>query len=293
MAMSDRFLPLAHTPERATGETALTKAVLIAIAGLFLAAILFFPLVTVFIEALRKGWGTLFENFGDPDTLAAIRLTLLVAAIAVPFNAVVGLAASWAIAKFEFKGKNLLLTLIDLPFSISPVISGLVFVLLFGAQGWLGPWLDAHNIHIIFAVPGIVLATVLVTFPFVARELIPLMQSQGTSEEEAALMLGASGWYTFLKVTLPNVKWALLYGVLLCNARAMGEFGAVSVVSGHIRGLTNTMPLHIEILYNEYNFVGAFAVASLLAGLALLTLLAKTLLEWRFSGELAAKARRH
>ena len=293
MAMSDRFLPLAHTPERATGETALTKAVLIAIAGLFLAAILFFPLVTVFIEALRKGWGTLFENFSDPDTLAAIRLTLFVAAIAVPFNAAVGLAASWAIAKFEFKGKNLLLTLIDLPFSISPVISGLVFVLLFGAQGWLGPWLDAHNIHIIFAVPGIVLATVLVTFPFVARELIPLMQSQGTSEEEAALMLGASGWYTFLKVTLPNVKWALLYGVLLCNARAMGEFGAVSVVSGHIRGLTNTMPLHIEILYNEYNFVGAFAVASLLAGLALLTLLAKTLLEWRFSGELAAKARRH
>ena len=293
MAMSDRFLPLAHTPERATSETALTKVVLIGIAVLFLAAILFFPLITVFIEALRKGWGTLFENFGDPDTLAAIRLTLLVAAIAVPFNAVVGLAASWAIAKFEFKGKNLLLTLIDLPFSISPVISGLVYVLLFGAQGWLGPWLDAHNIHIIFAVPGIVLATVLVTFPFVARELIPLMQSQGTSEEEAALMLGASGWYTFFKVTLPNVKWALLYGVLLCNARAMGEFGAVSVVSGHVRGLTNTMPLHIEILYNDYNFVGAFAVASLLAGLALFTLLAKSLLEWRFAGELAATARRH
>ncbi|MEI7601482.1 MAG: sulfate ABC transporter permease subunit CysW [Aestuariivirga sp.] len=293
MAMSDRFLPLAHTPERATSETALTKAVLIGIAGLFLVAILFFPLVTVFIEALRKGWGTLFENFSDPDTLAAIRLTLLVAAIAVPFNAVVGLAASWAIAKFEFKGKNLLLTLIDLPFAISPVISGLVFVLLFGAQGWLGPWLVAHNVQIIFAVPGIVLATVLVTFPFVARELIPLMQSQGTSEEEAALMLGASGWYTFFKVTLPNVKWALLYGVLLCNARAMGEFGAVSVVSGHIRGLTNTMPLHIEILYNEYNFVGAFAVASLLAGLALFTLLAKSLLEWRFAGELAASSRRN
>jgi len=291
--MSDRFLPLAHTPERATSETALTKAVLIGIAGLFLVAILFFPLVTVFIEALRKGWGTLFENFSDPDTLAAIRLTLLVAAIAVPFNAVVGLAASWAIAKFEFKGKNLLLTLIDLPFAISPVISGLVFVLLFGAQGWLGPWLVAHNVQIIFAVPGIVLATVLVTFPFVARELIPLMQSQGTSEEEAALMLGASGWYTFFKVTLPNVKWALLYGVLLCNARAMGEFGAVSVVSGHIRGLTNTMPLHIEILYNEYNFVGAFAVASLLAGLALFTLLAKSLLEWRFAGELAASSRRN
>ncbi len=293
MAMSDRFLPLAHTPERATSETALTRAVLIAIALLFLAAILFLPLVTVFMEALRKGWGTLFESFSDPDTLAAVRLTLIVAAIAVPFNAIVGLAASWAIAKFEFKGKNLLLTLIDLPFSISPVISGLVFVLLFGAQGWLGPWLVAHDIQIIFAVPGIVLATVLVTFPFVARELIPLMQSQGTSEEEAALMLGASGWYTFLHVTLPNVKWALLYGVLLCNARAMGEFGAVSVVSGHIRGLTNTMPLHIEILYNEYNFVGAFAVASLLACLALFTLLAKSLLEWRFSGELAATARRH
>ena len=293
MAMSDRFLPLAHTPERATSETALTRAVLIAIAVLFLAAVLFLPLVTVFMEALRKGWGTLFESFSDPDTLAAVRLTLIVAAIAVPFNAIVGLAASWAIAKFEFKGKNLLLTLIDLPFSISPVISGLVFVLLFGAQGWLGPWLVAHDIQIIFAVPGIVLATVLVTFPFVARELIPLMQSQGTSEEEAALMLGASGWYTFLHVTLPNVKWALLYGVLLCNARAMGEFGAVSVVSGHIRGLTNTMPLHNEILYNEYNFVGAFAVASLLACLALLTLLAKSLLEWRFSDELAATARRH
>mgnify|MGYP001806322597 CR=1 FL=1 len=293
MAMSDRLLPLAHTPERATTETAPTRAILIGIAVLFLAAILFLPLVTVFIEALRKGWGTLFESFSDPDTLAAVRLTLLVAAIAVPFNAVVGLAASWAIAKFEFRGKNLLLTLIDLPFSISPVISGLVYVLLFGAQGWLGPWLQSHDIQIIFAVPGIVLATVLVTFPFVARELIPLMQSQGTSEEEAALMLGASGWYTFFKVTLPNVKWALLYGVLLCNARAMGEFGAVSVVSGHIRGLTNTMPLHIEILYNEYNFVGAFAVASLLACLALFTLLAKSLLEWRFSGELAATARRH
>ncbi|MCA3562360.1 MAG: sulfate ABC transporter permease subunit CysW [Aestuariivirga sp.] len=291
--MSDRVLPLAHTPERANSETALTKVILIGLAVLFLVAILFLPLVTVFIEALRKGWGTLFESFGDPDTLAAIRLTLLVAAIAVPFNAAIGLAASWAIAKFEFRGKNLLLTLIDLPFSISPVISGLVYVLLFGAQGWLGPWLQAHDIQIIFAVPGIVLATVLVTFPFVARELIPLMQSQGTSEEEAALLLGASGWHTFFKVTLPNVKWALLYGVLLCNARAMGEFGAVSVVSGHIRGLTNTMPLHIEILYNEYNFVGAFAVASLLAGLALFTLLAKTVLEWRFAGEIAATARRH
>lgn len=293
MAMSDRLLPLAHTPERATSETALTRAVLIGVAALFLAAILFLPLVIVFVEAFRKGWTVFAESFADPDTLAAIRLTLLVAAIAVPFNAIVGLAASWAIAKFDFRGKNLLLTLIDLPFSISPVISGLVYVLLFGAQGWLGPWLTAHDIHIIFAVPGIVLATVLVTFPFVARELIPLMQSQGTAEEEAALTLGASGWYTFFRVTLPNVKWALLYGVLLCNARAMGEFGAVSVVSGHIRGLTNTMPLHIEVLYNEYNFVAAFAVATLLAALALFTLLAKTLLEWRFAGELSAQRRGH
>jgi sulfate transport system permease protein len=293
MAMSDRFLPLAHTPERTTSEKPLAKALLIAIAVLFLGAVLFLPLITVFIEGFRKGAAVFLESFAEPDTQAAIRLTLLVAAIAVPLNAVIGLAAAWAIAKFEFTGKNLLLTLIDLPFSISPVISGLVFVLLFGAHGWLGPWLVANGIEIIFAVPGIVLATVLVTFPFVARELIPLMQAQGTSEEEAALTLGASGWYTFFTVTLPNVKWALLYGVLLCNARAMGEFGAVSVVSGHIRGLTNTMPLHVEILYNEYNFVGAFAVASLLAGLALLTLAAKSLLEWRFSGELAASARRH
>jgi sulfate transport system permease protein len=291
MAMSDRFLPLAHTPERATSETAATKWVLIVLAALFLTAVLFLPLVVVFVEALRKGWGTFSASFSDPDTIKAIRLTLLVAAIAVPVNAVIGLAASWAIAKFEFRGKNLLLTLIDLPFSISPVISGLVYVLLFGAHGWLGPWLIAHGIEIIFAIPGIVLATILVTFPFVARELIPLMQAQGTAEEEAALTLGASGWYTFFRVTLPNVKWALLYGVLLCNARAMGEFGAVSVVSGHIRGLTNTMPLHIEILYNEYNFVAAFAVASLLAGLALFTLIAKSLLEWRFAGELAAGSR--
>jgi sulfate/thiosulfate transport system permease protein len=293
MAMSERLLPRAHTPERATTETSLTKAVLIAIAILFLGAVLFLPLVTVFLEAFRKGSAVFIESFAEPDTQAAIRLTLLVAAIAVPLNAVIGLAAAWAIAKFEFVGKNLLLTMIDLPFSISPVISGLVYVLLFGAHGWLGPWLAANDIEIIFAVPGIVLATVLVTFPFVARELIPLMQAQGTSEEEAALTLGASGWYTFFRVTLPNVKWALLYGVLLCNARAMGEFGAVSVVSGHIRGLTNTMPLHVEILYNEYNFVAAFAVASLLAGLALLTLVAKSLLEWRFSGELAASHRRH
>ncbi len=211
----------------------------------------------------------------EPDALAAIRLTLLVAAIAVPLNLVFGLAAAWAIAKFEFRGKSLLITLIDLPFSVSPVISGLIYVLLFGAQGWFGPWLKEHDIKIIFAVPGIVLATIFVTFPFVARELIPLMQEQGTDEEEAALSLGASGWQTFWRVTLPNVKWGLLYGVLLCNARAMGEFGAVSVVSGHIRGLTNTMPLHVEILYNEYDFVGAFAVASLLALLALVTLVAE------------------
>ena len=292
MAMSDRFLPLAHARERATGETAFTRLLLISLAALFLVAILFLPLITVFIEAFRKGAGVFLESFAEPDTQAAIRLTLMVAAIAVPLNAIIGIAAAWAIAKFAFKGKNLLLTMIDLPFSISPVISGLVYVLLFGAHGWLGPWLTANGIEIIFAVPGIVLATVLVTFPFVARELIPLMQAQGTAEEEAALTLGASGWFTFFRVTLPNVKWALLYGVLLCNARAMGEFGAVSVVSGHIRGLTNTMPLHVEILYNEYNFVAAFAVASLLAGLALLTLIAKSLLEWRFAGELAA-GRRH
>lgn len=292
MAMSDRLLPLAHTPARATSETAPTRLLLIGAAILFLVAILFLPLITVFAEAFRKGTEVFFASFAEPDTQAAIRLTLLVAAIAVPVNAIVGLAASWAIAKFTFRGKNLLLTLIDLPFSISPVISGLVYVLLFGAHGWLGPWLAANGIEIIFAVPGIVLATILVTFPFVARELIPLMQAQGTAEEEAALTLGASGWYTFFHVTLPNVKWALLYGVLLCNARAMGEFGAVSVVSGHIRGLTNTMPLQVEILYNEYNFVAAFAVAALLAGLALVTLIVKSLLEWRFSEELAA-GRRH
>ena len=224
----------------------------------------------------------------DPDTLSAIRLTLIVAAIAVPLNLVFGVAAAWAIAKFEFKGKAFLITLIDLPFSVSPVISGLVYVLLFGAQSLLGPWLKSHGIEILFAVPGIVLATIFVTFPFVARELIPLMQEQGTGDEEAALSLGANGWQTFWHVTLPNIKWGLLYGVLLCNARAMGEFGAVSVVSGHIRGLTNTMPLHVEILYNEYNFVGAFAVASLLAVLALVTLVLKTLLEWRYGDELAA-----
>lgn len=285
--MSDLSVTV-RSPIRAVDESPLIRAVLIGSAVLFLAVFLFLPLIIVFVEGFRKGVTVFLQSFADPDTAAAVRLTLLVAAIAVASNALVGLTASWAIAKHDFKGKNLLLTLIDLPFSISPVISGLVYVLLFGAQGWLGPWLEAGGIQIIFALPGIVLATILVTFPFVARELIPLMQSQGTSEEEAALSLGASGWQTFLKVTLPNIKWALLYGVLLCNARAMGEFGAVSVVSGHIRGLTNTMPLHIEILYNEYNFVAAFAVATLLASLALVTLLAKSVLERRYAGELDA-----
>jgi sulfate/thiosulfate transport system permease protein len=273
------------------GESSFTRIILIGIAIAFLAAVLLLPLVVVFSEGLRKGWDVFIGSFSEPDTLAAVRLTLLVAIIAVPFNIVFGVAASWAITKFNFRGRSLLLTLIDLPFSVSPVISGLVYVLLFGSHGWLGPWLKAQGIEIIFAVPGIVLATVFVTFPFVARELIPLMQAQGTAEEEAALTLGASGWQTFFRVTLPNIKWALLYGVLLCNARAMGEFGAVSVVSGHIRGLTNTMPLQIEILYNEYNFAAAFAVATLLAGLALITLILKSLLEWRYASELAATTR--
>ncbi|MBL8789901.1 MAG: sulfate ABC transporter permease subunit CysW [Rhizobiales bacterium] len=289
--MSEAAYPVRPQRRSEIGEGGIIQWLLVTVAVVFLTSVLLLPLAVVFGEGLRKGWETFFAAFTEPDTLAAVRLTLLVAAIAVPFNIVFGLAASWAISKFEFVGKNLLLTLIDLPFSVSPVISGLVFVLLFGAQGWLGPWLEAHDLKIIFAVPGIVLATVFVTFPFVARELIPLMQAQGTSEEEAALTLGASGWHTFRHVTLPNVKWALLYGVLLCNARAMGEFGAVSVVSGHIRGLTNTMPLQIEILYNEYNFTAAFAVATLLAALALLTLVLKSLLEWRFAGELAATKR--
>jgi sulfate transport system permease protein len=247
----------------------------------FLGLFLVVPLVAVFAEGLRKGVSTYLESFQDPDALAAIRLTLLAAGIAVPMNLVFGLVAAWAIAKFNFFGKHFLITLIDLPFAVSPVVSGLIYVLVFGQQGWLWPWLSEHDIKIIFAVPGIVLATIFVTFPFVARELIPLMQEQGTEEEEAALVLGAGGWQTFWRVTLPNVKWALLYGVILCNARAMGEFGAVSVVSGHIRGKTNTMPLHVEILYNEYNFVAAFAVASLLAILALVTLVAKTFVEWK------------
>ena len=247
----------------------------------FLGVFLLVPLAAVFSEALRKGVHTALAALVEPDALAAIQLTLLVAAIAVPANLVFGVAAAWTIAKFDFAGKSVLVTLIDLPFAVSPVISGLIYVLLFGAQGWLGPWLQAHDIRILFAVPGIVLATIFVTFPFVARELIPLMQAQGREEEEAARVLGASGWQIFWRVTLPNIKWGLLYGVILCNARAMGEFGAVSVVSGHVRGLTNTMPLHVEILYNEYNFAAAFAVASLLASLALVTLALKSLVEWK------------
>lgn len=265
---------------------------LVALALGFLALFLVLPLLAVFTEGLRRGLGTFFEAFGEPDTQSAIGLTLLVATIAVPLNLLFGISAAWTVAKFEFPGKSVLVTLIDLPFSVSPVVSGLVYVLLFGAKGVFGPLLDDWSFKIIFAVPGIVLATIFVTFPFIARELIPLMQEQGTAEEEAALTLGASGLRTFLTVTLPNVKWALLYGVLLCNARAMGEFGAVSVVSGHIRGLTNTMPLQVEILYNEYNFVAAFAVASLLAGLALVTLAAKSILEWRYAESLA-RTHRH
>jgi sulfate transport system permease protein len=249
------------------------------------------PLIVVFQGALSKGLGPYLAAVREPDAIAAIKLTLLVAAISVPLNAVFGIAAAWCTTKFEFRGKSLLLTLIDLPFSISPVVSGLVWVLLFGAQGWFGDWLIEHDVKIIFAVPGLVLATILVTLPFVARELIPLMQDQGADEEAAALTLGAGGFTTFWKITLPNIKWALLYGVLLCNARAMGEFGAVSVVSGHIRGLTTTLPLHVEVLYNDYDFVGAFAAASLLASLGLVTLVLKTALEWRHSGELSASSR--
>lgn len=260
---------------------------LITITVVFLGFVLFMPLAAVFTEALRKGWGTYLRSLNDPMAWAAIRLTLLTAAVAVPVNLVFGLIASWAIAKFEFRGKSLLITLIDLPFAISPVVSGLIFVLLFGAQGWLGPWLKANDIQIIFHVSGIVLVTVFVTFPFVARELIPLMEEQGTEEEQAAVSLGARGWQTFFRVTLPNVKWALLYGVILCNARAMGEFGAVSVVSSQIRGRTNTIPLHVEMLYNEYNFVAAFAVASLLALLALVTLALKTIVEMRMQRQAA------
>ncbi|MFA7595832.1 MAG: sulfate ABC transporter permease subunit CysW [Novosphingobium sp.] len=263
-------------------RTVRARHFLIAAALAFIALFLVLPLVAVFTEALSKGFAAYGSALIEPDALAAVKLTLLVAAISVPVNIVFGICAAWAVAKFDFPGKSLLVTFIDLPFSVSPVVAGLIYVLLFGAQGWLGPWLQDRDIQIIFAVPGIVLATVFVTFPFVARELIPLMNEQGRDDEEAALSLGASGFQTFLRVTLPNIRWGLLYGVLLCNARAMGEFGAVSVVSGHLRGLTNTMPLHVEILYNEYNFVAAFAVASLLALLALVTLILKSIVEWRF-----------
>jgi len=286
MARGHRFVAT-----RANTEPWWMRIVLTVIALGFLAAFLVVPLAAVLVEALRKGWATYLAALVEPDALAAIKLTLLVAGIAVPFNLVFGTAAAWAIAKFEFRGKQLLITLIDLPFSVSPVVAGLVYVLVFGQQGWLGPWLRDHDIKILFAVPGLVLATVFVTFPFVARELISLMQAQGNDEEEAALTLGASGLRTFWHVTLPNIKWALLTGVILCNARAMGEFGAVSVVSGHIRGQTNTMPLHVEILYNEYQFAAAFAVASLLALLALVTLLLKAVVEWLEERGVAAAER--
>ena len=272
---------IASRPGRDTVVAFVAKAAFITTSLLFLAALLFAPLITVFATALEKGFELYFSSFKDSDTLAAIRLTLMVAAIVVPMNIIFGIAASWAIAKFEFKGKSFLITLIDLPIAVSPVISGLIYVLLFGMQGWFGLWLQEHDISIIFAVPGIVLATMFVTFPYVARELIPLMQQLGNDEEEAAITLGAGGLMTFFHVTLPKIRWGLLYGVILCNARAMGEFGAVSVVSGHVRGVTTTMPLHIEILYQEYNFVGAFAVASLLTLLAVVTLVIKTLVEWR------------
>jgi sulfate transport system permease protein len=277
----------------ATTEHKTARWTLTLLAVAFLLLFLVMPLFVVFIEALSKGPGPYLEALSDPDALSAIRLTLTVIVIAVPMNLIFGVAAAWAIAKFEFKGKAFLITLIDLPFSVSPVISGLVYVLLFGSGSLLGPWLKTYDIQILFAVPGIVLATIFVTFPFVARELIPLMQEQGNTDEEAALSLGASGWQTFRHVTLPNMKWGLMYGVLLCNARAMGEFGAVSVVSGHIRGVTNTMPLHIEILYNEYNMVAAFSVASLLTLLALLTLGVKALMELRYSADIVAATRRH
>jgi sulfate transport system permease protein len=263
-------------------ESRVVPVVLIVVALAYVLVVLLFPLAAVFVEAFRKGVAYYFTSIVDPDALSAIRLTFLAAGIAVPLNLVFGVAAAWAIAKFDFRGKALLITLIDLPFAVSPVVAGLIYVLIFGLQGWLGPWLDAHDVKIIFAVPGIVLATVFVTFPFVARELIPLMQAQGRDEEEAAVVLGANGWQTLWRVTLPNVKWGLLYGVILCNARAMGEFGAVSVVSGHIRGMTNTLPLQVEILYNEYNFAAAFACASLLAFLALVTLVIKTVVERRY-----------
>ncbi len=281
----------AAIPRRvSTTEAPAIRWLLTALALGFMGLFLVLPLAAVFVEALKAGWTAYWAALKEPDALSAIRLTLLTAAIAVPLNLVFGVAAAWCIAKFEFKGKAFLTTLIDLPFSVSPVVAGLIYGLVFGAQGWLGPWLAEHDIKIIFAVPGIVLATVFVTFPFIARELIPLMQAQGSDEEQAAQVLGASGWQTFWHVTLPNIKWGLIYGVILCNARAMGEFGAVSVVSGHIRGQTNTMPLHVEVLYNEYQGQAAFAVASLLALLAIVTLIVKTVVEWRHEREMKAIA---
>ena len=282
----------ARRAQAGTTESEWVRYSLIGIALVFMFLFLVLPLAAVFTEALRKGLGAYFEALHEPDAWSAIRLTLLTAAIAVPLNLVFGVAAAWAIAKYEFKGKAFLTTLVDLPFSVSPVVAGLIYVLMFGAQGWLGPWLQAHDIQIIFAVPGIVLATVFVTFPFIARELIPLMQAQGNDEEQAAIVLGATGWQTFWYVTLPNIQWGLIYGVILCNARAMGEFGAVSVVSGHIRGQTNTLPLHIEIVYNEYQFAAAFAVASLLAGLALVTLVLKYAVEQRVKSQKRAVGER-
>jgi sulfate/thiosulfate transport system permease protein len=276
---------------RVTTEPVGVRIALTAIAAAFLVLFLVLPLFAVFEQAFAKGLSAYFTSFNDEDARAAIELTLFVAAIAVPFNLIFGVAASWAVAKFEFVGKPFLITLIDLPFSVSPVVSGLIFVLLFGAQGYLASVVQSLDLQIVFATPGIVLATIFVTFPLIARQLIPLMQEQGASDEEAALTLGASPWRVFATVTLPNIRWGLLYGVLLCNARAMGEFGAVSVVSGHIRGVTDTIPLHVEILYNEYNFVAAFAVASLLAGLALVTLVVKSILEWLYADELASGAR--
>ena len=280
----------ANKVQAGTTEARWIRRGLIGLALIFMFLFLVLPLAAVFTEALRKGLDAYLEALKEPDAWSAIRLTLITAAVAVPLNLVFGVAAAWAIAKYEFKGKSLLTTLVDLPFSVSPVVAGLIYVLMFGAQGWFGPWLQAHDIKIIFAVPGIVLATVFVTFPFIARELIPLMQAQGNDEEQAAIVLGATGWQTFWYVTLPNIKWGLIYGVILCNARAMGEFGAVSVVSGHIRGQTNTMPLHVEVLYNEYQSVAAFAVASLLALLALVTLAIKSVAEWRMARELREQA---
>ncbi len=276
-------------PRSPIAEPFWVQAVLMFSGLSFMAVLVLLPMLSVFVEAFRQGWEAYRDALMNPQAIAAIELTLLVAAIAVPLNVAFGLASSWAIAKFEFKGKRLLMTFIDLPFSVSPVISGVIYILLFGSGSALGRWLADNNIEIVFAVPGLVIATIFVTFPFVARELIPLMEEQGTEEEEAAVMLGAGGWRTFFSVTLPNIKWGLLYGVLLCNARAMGEFGAVSVVSGHIRGKTNTIPLHVEILYNEYNFVAAFSVASILTILALVTLLLKTFIEFKFASELKAK----